>query len=102
MLLIQRHCHKDGLYLHLLLYLSLVRMELGSHLLPDSFYLLALTYLISLVSLIFCYADKSPKTNHPDEVFIAVTTELVVLKLRPGVPTTELVEANDAPVPDSW
>ena len=55
-----------------------------------------------LFSLNSYYADRSPKTNHPLEVFIAVATELVVLKLRPGVPTTELVEANDAPVPDAW
>ena len=48
------------------------------------------------------YADRSPKTNHPPEIFIAVATEYVVLNLSPGVPTTPFVEANDAPVPEDW
>jgi hypothetical protein len=61
-----------------------------------------LTYLISLISLIFYYADRSPKTNHPAAVFIAVTTEFVVLNFKPGVPTTLLVEANCAPDPEAW
>jgi len=48
------------------------------------------------------YAERSPKTSHPLDIFIAVTTELVVLNLSPGVPTTPLVDSNFAPVDDAW